>query len=712
MQLNKMITIAALLISSNSMATIYHVSISGRDDTGDGSSTNPWRTLMHTVTRVHVSQGDTVQLGAGTFVENGLVEIPLGVNIFGAGIDITTLKAASTFYYHPTDPGYSTDKFLISLNQVNPSAGNQILKNFSIDGDSKQLHGGIYVRYRSNIVIDGVSVKNTNFSGIWLVDVQNSRITNSQLLNCSWGSAGYSAGALNLANLNHVEISNLDVNENTGYGIKALGPYSYNDIFNLKIHDCRVSVDPFGLWNNGSTSNIAIELWSVDLMGCEIYNNYVDNTISLVNRDAIPSRGIQTMHLHDNTLDLQTRAKGNGYGLELTIHDAEVDHNYFIGGNYGIANWSNPMKNWNIHHNVFYAIEGTPPGEILRSEWSGLHNVKFCNNTIEFANGITTNMIGLYSGVSDSLEIANNLLINKSTTYNNYPNEIIHTANGATIGHSLQVLKNSAANMALGDLLTLLLNVFNPLLSLMPLSNPSIAQTGSRPTPYYMPAPGSSLINSGLNVGYPYLGSAPDIGAYEYGWVSDATVETHIFAPIDHSSFIHGTTVNIAAAVSGVNGTINRTINKVDFYEDSRKVGEDLDSPYSCVWAPNSPGTYPITAVATDNAGMAVVSPVIFVTILGAENGHDGDHHNNSFALYPNPASNNFIIAYTASVEEQGEILIFDLSSRFRIHYEVSILPGENTYNINTSTLSCGMYVVMFRPSKGRKFSSRLLIQR
>jgi len=25
------------------------------------------------------------------------------------------------------------------------------------------------------------------------------------------------------------------------------------------------------------------------------------------------------------------------YGLELTIHDAEVDHNYFLKGNYGIG---------------------------------------------------------------------------------------------------------------------------------------------------------------------------------------------------------------------------------------------------------------------------------------------------------------------------------------------------------------------------------------
>jgi len=138
--------------------------------------------------------GHTIQVGAGTFVEAGLVEVPLGVNITGAGVDVTIFKAASSFYYHPADPGYSTNKFLISLSGFNPTDGNQTLSNFTIDGDSKQLHGGIYVRYRNKVVINSVKVTNTNFTGIWLWDVQDSQLTNSQLVNCSWGSTGFCAG--------------------------------------------------------------------------------------------------------------------------------------------------------------------------------------------------------------------------------------------------------------------------------------------------------------------------------------------------------------------------------------------------------------------------------------------------------------------------------------------------------------------------------------
>src|SRR5258708_14544057 len=198
--------IVALFLFQYSFANTYYVSTTGNDTSGDGSVSNPWKTLMYAVTKVAGNQGHTIQVGAGTFIESGLVEVQLGVNITGAGIDMTIFKAASSFYYHPADPGYGTDKFLISLSGYNQANGNQSLSNFTIDGDSKQLHGGIYVRYRNNVVINSVKVQNTNFTGVWLWDVKDSKITNSTLINFSWGSAGYCAGTLNLLHFQHLQL--------------------------------------------------------------------------------------------------------------------------------------------------------------------------------------------------------------------------------------------------------------------------------------------------------------------------------------------------------------------------------------------------------------------------------------------------------------------------------------------------------------------------
>jgi chitodextrinase len=591
----------------------YYVSTTG-NDAGDGSSTNPWKTLKSAVTKVPINQGHTIKLSAGTFVESGLIEVPLGVNIEGAGKDQTIIKAASTFHYYNSNPGYATDKFLISLSGFNAANGNQILKGFTIDGDAKKLHGGIMVKYRNKVVIEGVKVQNTNFTGIWLWDVKDNQISNTDLINCSWGSAGWCSGALNLGNLERVDIVNLNVDENTGYGIKAIGPSGYNNIFYLKIHDSRVSVHPYGLWNGGSAPNIAIELWQVSLVGCEIYNTYVDNTISLVNSNAPVSTGIQTIRVHHNVLDMESRANGAGYGVELTLHDAEIDHNYFLKGAYGIANWDNPMKNWSIHHNVFYALQGTYPGEIVRSQWSGLHNVKLYNNTIEFAGTKTMNVVGVYGGTSENIDLKNNLVINSSTGYSYYPNQLIHRENGATM-NNLQVTNNILNNLDLnvGGLVGGVLGVLDPALKNLTV-DPKVNKIGSRPEPYYIPAEGSPVIDAGTNVGFAFSGSAPDLGSYESGEVVNALPQVNLTSPANNANFGSGSAVAIAANASDSDGSII----KVEFYQGSVKLGEDLTAPYSFDWINASGGTYSITAKATDNAGASVTSVPVSITVTSS----------------------------------------------------------------------------------------------
>ncbi len=110
--------IVALFLFQYSFANTYYVSTTGNDTSGDGSASNPWKTLMYAVTKVAANQGHTIQVGAGTFIESGLVEVPLGVNITGAGIDMTIFKAASSFYYHPADPGYGTATKALAILQL------------------------------------------------------------------------------------------------------------------------------------------------------------------------------------------------------------------------------------------------------------------------------------------------------------------------------------------------------------------------------------------------------------------------------------------------------------------------------------------------------------------------------------------------------------------------------------------------------------------
>lgn len=604
---------ASTIMSQYQTGSTYYVGTTGNDGTGDGSSAKPWRTLRHAVTRVAANQGHTIKLSAGTFVEAGAVNVPLGVNIEGAGKGQTILKAASSFYYKPSSPAYAPEKFLLSLAGYNAADGKQILKNFSIDGDSKQLHAGIYVRYRNKVIIDQVAIQNVNFTAIWLWDVKDAQIINSDVTNSSWGSSAYCVGAINLGNLERVEIANVNINESTGYGIKAIGPSGYNNITELKIHDSRVSVHPYGLWNGGSAPNIAIELWQVNLVRCEIYNTYVDNTISLVNSNAIPSTGIQTIRVHHNILDMETRSGGSGYGVELTLHDAEIDNNYFIKGTYGIANWDNPMKNWYIHHNVFYGLSNTYPGDIVRSQWSGLHNVKLYNNTIEFTGTKTMNVVGVYGGASNGIDIKNNLIINSNTGYSYYQNQLVHKESSASVSN-LTVQNNHLSNL---DLNVGGLNVLSTSYGNLT-GDPKITKTGSRPTPYYVPATGSPLINKGVNVGYPYSGTSPDIGAYESGATTqpapNAAPQVSITSPSNAASFSAGSSISINANATDSDGSIS----KVEFFNGSTKLGEDASSPYSFLWNSVAAGSYTLTAKATDNAGATKISNGVAVSVAAS----------------------------------------------------------------------------------------------
>ncbi|WP_276373408.1 Ig-like domain-containing protein [Chryseolinea sp. H1M3-3] len=544
--MKRIIILVLLMVSIQcAFATVYYVSTSG-NDAGNGSSGSPWRTLRHAVTKVPASQGHIIKLSAGTFVESGPFNVPPGVSIEGSGIDQTIIKAASSFYFNPSDPGFALDKFLMNLKSDSRTNGSQSLKYFTLDGDGKKLHGGIYIKNRDNITVDNIKVQYTNFCGLWLWDSKNSLIKELKLLNCSWGNAGWASGALQLANLEGMTIDRLNVDENVGYGIKALGSGG-NRITNMKVFDSRISVTPNGKWANGAAPNIAFELWEVYLVGCEIYNNYLDNHLSIVNVQTPPT-GIQSVRVHHNTFDMLSRAGGNGYAIELTVNDAEIDHNWINGGRYGIANWSPAYtSNWLIHHNTFNNLASYYPGEVVRSEKTGINNVKIYNNSVEFSGTNTMDFLGLHAGQSTNVDIKNNLIINSNTSYSWWPNVVVYTENGATIS-GLNVSNNFLNNIGVGTTSGTIANNLT--------GDPKVAKSGTKPNPYFVPQTGSPLIDKGINLGLAFAGTAPEIGAHELGSGTVTTVAvTGVSVSPTTLTLSSGATSQLAKTISPSNAT-------------------------------------------------------------------------------------------------------------------------------------------------------------
>ena len=133
--------------------------------------------------------------------------------------------------------------------------------------------------------------------------------------------------------------------------------------------------------------------------------------------------------------------------------------------------------------------------------------------------------------------------------------------------------------------------------------------------PFLKLAPNSDLIDIGLNVGLPYTGKAPDLGAFESLPTTPDAVNQNpvvsITSPGKSSSFNSPATITIDATASDPDGSII----KVEFFQGGTKIGERLSSPYSITWKDVPEGTYSITAAATDNANSKTVSAVVLITV-------------------------------------------------------------------------------------------------
>ncbi len=83
-----------------------------------------------------------------------------------------------------------------------------------------------------------------------------------------------------------------------------------------------------------------------------------------------------------------------------------------------------------------------------------------------------------------------------------------------------------------------------------------------------------------------------------------------ITSPANGATFVSPATVTIQAAASDADGTVV----KVGFFNGADSLGTDTASPYSQK-VTLYPGTYVLTAVATDNAGATTTSPAVTITV-------------------------------------------------------------------------------------------------
>jgi chitodextrinase len=75
--------------------------------------------------------------------------------------------------------------------------------------------------------------------------------------------------------------------------------------------------------------------------------------------------------------------------------------------------------------------------------------------------------------------------------------------------------------------------------------------------------------------------------------------------------------ITVTATASDSDGTVV----KVEFYQDSNKIGEATVAPYSAVWNDPPSGNFSMTALAYDDSGAAVRSTGVPITVTGTTPG-------------------------------------------------------------------------------------------
>jgi hypothetical protein len=496
-----------LLASGGSLrADDFYVNPAG-DDAANGSLAAPWRTISHALAAVPAGRRQAIHLSAGTFVEDRLLTVPSGVSLMGAGKATSTIQVKQFFSLTEAVPNANPHvntfpgKFVIQLGGMD-----QTISGFKLDGQDKRCHGGLLAERSDRLLIEDLQVENFRFCGIWVIDADNTEIRDCYLKNNTYGNpAAAGKGGGDSGSLMYHRGKKLLVHDNTiieegnvkpdkgGYPIKGQNRGYGGDpkpLEDARFYNNVLQAPQHGAWENGMAPAITLEALTVTMKNVEIHNNWINNHVSLP--AATQGRGVRIHHNYFNLGRVRY-----AYGIENALNDVEIDHNYFYGGIYPLANWNKDAnyRNHNIHHNIFHgACAGWMKGRELLKYAGNVDNLRFINNTVIDDEGIGRIFaLGRYG----KAEICNNLFYRPSGAGDNWG-----AVNGTITHNAFHNLTPHGTPSIAGD--------------------PLITLETNKPfqAAFYTIGPGSPLVDAG-SIMPPwtdgFAGIAPDIGALEKG---------------------------------------------------------------------------------------------------------------------------------------------------------------------------------------------------
>src|ERR1035437_2124254 len=591
------IILLLLCYSLSISGATYFIDSSG-NDSNNGSSGSPWKTLAYACSKA-TSSGDVIHVNAGTYTETVQSALAVGVSIEGAGI---TSIIRST---------YASD-FTILLSSGSVTAGNQHISSIKMDGVSLTAYAPIHVYNRSNVAIynctfidfynygvgfEAYRTGSGNTAGPVTYATGNSFhdniVTNCSVYLPANDPDGDGHGLLGIGGQSGMLIYNNTLTQtarssgSNGYLIKYMSGGFCKDI---KIYNNTLTKNAY----DGVTWDFAIEMWNV-MGGIEIYNNTITAGIDISGwYGATKGAYAYSVWIHNNTLgptaicttglikaiylEIHSESviiernyiKNVGIGVYITLYpsdlgtvcsvtDINIRYNIFnnigvgdavgsggwgISFNYDSGNMPNKVNNFNVYNNVIIGHIGASSTYwgIQVPDVGTVTNVSIRNNIVENFNDSPVH------GAGGSQISVDYLSIEKNIFYNNGNSNAPHYS-------SLIPTNNTTQNNLTSDPLFVSSSDFH-------------LQSGS-------PAIGKGLAITGLTTDY--AGNAvknpPCIGAYENGSAAATPV-----SPVYTSSTVENATpslltmtynltlanyIPVGSAFSVLVNSVARTVNTV-----------------------------------------------------------------------------------------------------------------------------------------------------
>lgn len=535
--------------SATSFATIYYIDPSGNDVSGNGSKTNPWKTLFK-ATQTVINSGDIIHVNAGTYTETQQSNLRVGVSVEGERNTVSIIKSGVTGQF----------SVLLSLNSPQDTNGNQSISYLTLDGNyvsetNFKTWIAIWVTGRSNVIIHDCKIQNFRDRGVIYDgnDAQDphsdpghyatgNKFYSNTVTNSAGQNASYGSGLLNIGGQQGMEIyGNTMIQDQRGAFLNGW-PLKYWDegwLRGVKIYNNTLTKNPYNGSFPGENGgwDFAIEFFNIQ--GLEIYNNFIKGSIDL-NYNYKGSYD-HCAWIHHNTLD-RTPINNNfesGIILEFRTESILIEYNTFNNLSSGVQfntrgvdnpggnNPTNPapvggysyLLNNVIQKNLFSNVYqgngvGTGAGITVISEGTNdpqILNMDIYNNTIVAKSGdapyagIDFSSMTASTASGRNINIRNNIVMNFNGPWlvgasgNSHLNTVVVTHNDAYQNG------NNTPSWPGGNPTNY---TYNNNLSVNPLFKSS--------TDYHL-QPTSPLIDRGVYVGLPYSGNAPDIGYDEVG---------------------------------------------------------------------------------------------------------------------------------------------------------------------------------------------------